>query len=131
LIFFQSFSLAKGGARPGAGNKPGVPDRPKLADYWDEEAIKEYFEFLRDNYKEEGARLMLFVGSSSWVRHRRQSPPRVAYRRPKCANHLMSAARYALKELVGEGTSFDPQHKERERIQVSVTRQKLIKNQSR
>jgi phage terminase large subunit len=50
---------------------------------------------------------------------------------PKCANHLMSAARYALMTLVGEGTSFDPGPQKRDRIQVSVTRQKLTKNQSR
>lgn len=50
-----------GGKRKGAGRPPGVANRPTIFTYWDTEAIKEYFEFLRDNYKED-SRLMVFVG---------------------------------------------------------------------
>jgi hypothetical protein len=32
----------------------------------------------------------------------------------KKANHAMSAARYGLTELAGEGTTYDPHQKERE-----------------
>ena len=52
---------------------------------------------------------------------------------PKCPNHLMSAARYGLSMLAGSGAMsiFDPARKDRERIQVSVTRQKQTQNQAR
>ncbi|MBX3498116.1 MAG: phage terminase large subunit [Alphaproteobacteria bacterium] len=50
---------------------------------------------------------------------------------PKCPNHLMSAARYGLTTLVPAGSVYDPQRKDRERIEVSVTRRRLAKNQSR
>lgn len=51
----------KGGKRPGAGRPKGSTNRPTIFDYWDAAAIKEYFEFLQDNYKED-SRLMVFVG---------------------------------------------------------------------
>ncbi len=51
--------MARGGARPGAGRPPG-PQR-RITDYWGEDAINEFFEFLRDNYKED-SRLMVWVG---------------------------------------------------------------------
>jgi hypothetical protein len=52
---------------------------------------------------------------------------------PKCANHLMSAARYGLTMLAGSGSMavYDPERKTRERVQVTVTRRKLAQNQSR
>lgn len=50
---------------------------------------------------------------------------------PKCANHAMSAARYLLNTLAPPGSLYDPLRKDREQAQVSVTRQKLAKNQSR
>jgi hypothetical protein len=50
---------------------------------------------------------------------------------PKCPNHLMSAARYRLTMLAGEGAIYDPQKKEREHVQVSITRRKLTKNNTR
>jgi hypothetical protein len=51
--------MARGGKRPGAGRPPGPLVR--ITDYWDKEAIDEYFEYLRDNYKESD-KLMVFVG---------------------------------------------------------------------
>ncbi len=50
---------------------------------------------------------------------------------PKCANHLMSAARYLLTTLAKAGAIYDPHRKDNERVRVSVTRQKLTKNQAR
>ncbi|MDB5555220.1 MAG: Terminase RNAseH like domain [Rhizobium sp.] len=48
---------------------------------------------------------------------------------PKCPNHLMSATRYALTMFAG--SMYDPQRKDRERVEVAVTRQKQAENQSR
>lgn len=48
---------------------------------------------------------------------------------PKCPNHLMSATRYALTMFAG--SMYDPQRKDRERLEVSITRQKQAQNQSR
>jgi phage terminase large subunit len=50
---------------------------------------------------------------------------------PKCANHLMSAARYALTMFAGQDSMYDPDRKARERVEVSVTRRKLQGNQAR
>jgi hypothetical protein len=50
---------------------------------------------------------------------------------PKCPNHLMSAARYLLTTLAPTGSMYDPQRKERENVEVSVTRQRLTQNQAR
>lgn len=51
----------KGGARPGAGRKPGVSDRPKLINYWNEADVVAYFDYLKKNYKKSD-RLATFVG---------------------------------------------------------------------
>jgi phage terminase large subunit len=48
---------------------------------------------------------------------------------PKCSNHLMSAARYALTMFAG--SMYDPLRKDREEVQVSVTRHRLTQNQAR
>jgi phage terminase large subunit len=50
---------------------------------------------------------------------------------PKCANHLMSAARYALTMFAGQGGMYDPEKRERDRLEVGVRRQTLKKNQAR
>lgn len=50
---------------------------------------------------------------------------------PKCPNHLMSAGRYLLTTLVPPGAIYDPAKPERQRVEVSVTRRKLTKNQAR
>ena len=50
---------------------------------------------------------------------------------PKCANHAMSAVRYALTMFAGQDSMYDPERKARERIEVAVTRRKLQDNQSR
>ena len=44
---------------------------------------------------------------------------------PKNANHAMSATRYGLTMLAGAGTTYDPYQKERELVQVTVTRRRL------
>ena len=49
----------------------------------------------------------------------------------KCANHLMCAARYLLTTLVPPGAIYDPAKPECQRVEVSVTRRKLTKNQAR
>jgi hypothetical protein len=43
----------------------------------------------------------------------------------------MSAAGYGLTMLAGAGRTYDPHQKERELVQVTVTRRRLSKNQSR
>lgn len=53
--------MARGGKRPGSGRPPGPSLHRLLTDYWSEDQIKEYFEYLCDNYKESD-RLMVFVG---------------------------------------------------------------------
>jgi phage terminase large subunit len=50
---------------------------------------------------------------------------------PKKANHAMSAVRYGLDILAAAGTTYDPHQKERESVQVTVTRRKLQKNGAR
>lgn len=50
---------------------------------------------------------------------------------PKCANHLMSAARYALTMLAGQGRAYDPEKERRQTVEVSVTRRKQQQNQAR
>jgi len=49
----------RGGAREGAGRKPGKTLR--LLDLLKQEQIDEFLEFLIDNYKED-ARLMMWMG---------------------------------------------------------------------
>ena len=39
---------------------------------------------------------------------------------PKCANHLMSGARYALRMFAGSGSMYDPSRAEREHVQVDA-----------
>lgn len=51
--------MAKGGARVGAGRKPGKTVR--LLDLLKKDQINEFMEFLIDNYKED-ARLMIWMG---------------------------------------------------------------------
>jgi hypothetical protein len=41
---------------------------------------------------------------------------------PKCANHLMSAARYALTMFAGKDSMYDPERRQRDHIDVSDTR---------
>jgi hypothetical protein len=53
--------MANGGKRPGAGRKFGSKSRPSIFDYWDDGEIATFFEFLKDNYKED-MRLMQWVG---------------------------------------------------------------------
>jgi len=50
---------------------------------------------------------------------------------PKCDNHLMSAARYAVTMFAGQGGMYDPHKREREAVMVSVKRRELKKNQAR
>jgi hypothetical protein len=50
-----------GGKRPGAGRPKGSTNKVTIYDYWGKEEIDEYFDFLRDNYKED-SKLMVFVG---------------------------------------------------------------------
>lgn len=50
---------------------------------------------------------------------------------PKKKNHLMTAARYGLTMLAGTGSVHDPHKLDRQRIEVSVTRQRLKKNGAR
>ena len=53
--------MKNGGKRQGAGRPKGSTSRPSIFDYWDKGDIKEFFEFLKDNYKED-MRLMQWVG---------------------------------------------------------------------
>ena len=50
---------------------------------------------------------------------------------PKKKNHTMSAVRYGFTMLAGAGTTYDLHQKERELVQVTVTRRRLSGNQSR
>lgn len=50
---------------------------------------------------------------------------------PKCANHLMSAARYALTMFAGPGSMYDPERERRDSIEVQVTRRRLTENGAR
>lgn len=43
--------MARGGARVGAGRKPGKPDLPKLRDFWSEKQIKDFFKDLYERAK--------------------------------------------------------------------------------
>ena len=50
---------------------------------------------------------------------------------PKCANHLMSAARYALSMFAGPGSMYDLEHQRGNDGQVVETRQRLTQNDAR
>jgi hypothetical protein len=52
---------------------------------------------------------------------------------PRCANHLMSAARYFLMEMAKANADPEAEARERDRAarQVSGTRQRLTENQAR
>lgn len=52
--------MALGGKRPGAGVKEGSI-RPKLTNYWSQEDVQEYFDWLKVSYKKEPM-LAKFVG---------------------------------------------------------------------
>jgi phage terminase large subunit len=47
---------------------------------------------------------------------------------PKCANHLMSAARYALSMLAEPGSMYDPGRHRRQSAEVQVNRRRLTEN---
>lgn len=49
----------------------------------------------------------------------------------KCANHLMSAARYALSMFAGPGSMYDLEHQRGNDRQVVETRQRLTQNDAR
>lgn len=57
--------MARGGKRPGAGRPEGTKSskltRASIFEYFSEADIAEFFEFLKDNYKED-MRLMQWVG---------------------------------------------------------------------
>ena len=54
--------MSKGGKREGAGRPKGTPNvRATIHTYFSEADIAEFFEFLKDNYKED-MRLMQWVG---------------------------------------------------------------------
>jgi hypothetical protein len=53
--------MARGGKRPGAGRPVGTPNKKSLLDYWTKADIDEYFEYLKDAYKESD-KLNQFVG---------------------------------------------------------------------
>lgn len=57
--------MARGGIRPGAGRPEGSKGKPSaratIYTYFKEADIEEFFEFLKDNYKED-MRLMQWVG---------------------------------------------------------------------
>jgi hypothetical protein len=50
---------------------------------------------------------------------------------PKCLKYLMSAARYLLTTLAPANSSYDPLRKDRERVEVAVTRQRVTPNGAR
>ena len=50
---------------------------------------------------------------------------------PKCLKYLMSAARYLLTTLASANSSYDPLRKDRERVEVAVTRQRVTPNGAR
>jgi hypothetical protein len=50
---------------------------------------------------------------------------------PKRANHLMSAARYALSMFAGPGSMYDLENQRGNDRQVAETRQRLTANQAR
>lgn len=59
--------MARGGRRPGAGRPEGSKgtssklSRASIFEYFNQADIEEFFEFLKDNYKED-MRLMQWVG---------------------------------------------------------------------
>ena len=50
---------------------------------------------------------------------------------PKCLKYLMSAARYLLTTLAPANSIYDPLRKDRERVEVAVTRQRVTPNGAR
>ena len=50
---------------------------------------------------------------------------------PKCLKYLMSAARYLLTTPAPANSIYDPLRKDRERVEVAVTRQRVTQNGAR
>jgi phage terminase large subunit len=82
---------------------------------------------LRINYTRSSVNLHKEYESYAWKINK--DGQAVGIEDPKCANHLMSAARYGLTMFAG--SMYDPEKKDREGIEVSVTRQRLTQNQAR
>ena len=57
--------MARGGSRPGAGRKPGKPNRPSILEYWSgkeyPKPIMDYFAHITKTYKK-NPRLAIWVG---------------------------------------------------------------------
>jgi hypothetical protein len=53
--------MKNGGKRPGAGRPKGSTNKVNIYDYWTRADIDEYFEYLKDAYKESD-KLNQFVG---------------------------------------------------------------------
>lgn len=58
---FQCISMAKGGARPGAGRPRGIKDKPHIAHYWTEDQIVEFFESMYKRQKKD-PRIAIWCG---------------------------------------------------------------------
>lgn len=43
--------MARGGARKGAGRKPGSKDKPHISQYWTEEQIRDFYQGLYERQK--------------------------------------------------------------------------------
>lgn len=94
-----------------------------------EHGIK-HLQSLKISYTKRSKNLKAEVENYAWLIDKKTGENR-GIEGPKCANHLMSAARYGITMLAPAGSNYDPQHEEQQRVRVSVTRQKLTKNQSR
>lgn len=82
------------------------------------------------SYTKRSKNIKTEVDNYAWLIDKRTGENR-GIEDPKCPNHLMSAARYLLTALVPPGAIYDPAKPERQRVEVSVTRRKLTKNQAR
>jgi phage terminase large subunit len=90
---------------------------------------------LRISYTATSANLKNEYENYAWKRVKGQSEEdeHLSIEDPSCDNHLMSAARYFLMEMVK--ANADPEaearQQERDRVSVAVVRQKLTQNQAR
>lgn len=51
----------RGGPRPGAGRKPGKPNRPHILDNWTPEDVADFFAWLKKAYKK-NPRIATWIG---------------------------------------------------------------------
>ncbi len=79
---------------------------------------------LRISYTRASVNLESEVENYAWKMNK--DGENVGIEDPKCANHLMSAARYGLTMFTGKGSMYDPEERDRAAIQAERSRRETL-----